>query len=121
VVKYGYLCRGHIIPELGARKLARLSADDVDRWLQAKAKVLSTSTLQRISECLERAIDRPMAPDKAKRNVVKLCGVPAGQPGRPSKSLTLPQAMAVAMDRIFAVDAVAKEDGIDAQIDGQHD
>jgi hypothetical protein len=95
IEKYGYLCRGHIIPDLGARKLRNLSAEDVDRWLAAKAKTLSTSTVQRLQECLNRAVDRAMARDKVKRNVVGLCGVPKGQAGRPSKSLTLDQAKAV--------------------------
>jgi hypothetical protein len=36
-----------------------------------------------------------MARNKVKRNVVALCSVPKGQPGRPSKSLTLAQAKAV--------------------------
>jgi integrase len=36
-----------------------------------------------------------MARDKVKRNVVELCAVPEGKPGRPSKSLTLAQAEAV--------------------------
>jgi hypothetical protein len=31
IEKYGYLCRGHVIPDLGARKLRELSATDVDR------------------------------------------------------------------------------------------
>ena len=33
-----------------------------------------------------------MARDKVKRNVVLLCSVPTGRPGRPSKSLTMEQA-----------------------------
>jgi integrase len=36
-----------------------------------------------------------MARDKVKRNVVELCSVPQGQPGRPSKALTFAQAEAV--------------------------
>lgn len=44
---------------------------------------------------LNRAIRHAMARDKIKRNVVTLCDVPAGQPGRPSKSLTFDQAEAV--------------------------
>jgi integrase len=95
VAKYGYLCRGHIIPDLGARKLRDLSASDVDRWLAKKAKILSTSTVQRLHECLNRAVIRAIARDKVKRNVVALCGVPKGQRGRPSKSLNLEQAKAV--------------------------
>ncbi|GHJ47454.1 integrase [Catellatospora sp. TT07R-123] len=95
VEKYGYLVRGHIIPDIGARKLQDLSATDVDRWLAKKAKTLSTSTVRRLRECLNRAVDRAMARDKVKRNVVALCATPKGQPGRPSKSLTFQQAMAV--------------------------
>ena len=36
-----------------------------------------------------------MARDKVKRNVVARCSVPKGQPGRPSKALTMAQAEAV--------------------------
>ncbi|MGA5322238.1 site-specific integrase [Streptomyces seoulensis] len=89
------LCNTHVIPALGARKLRDLSADDVDKWLANKAKVLSTRSLEAIRSCLNRAVKRAMARDKVKRNVVELCAVPAGQPGRPSKSLTLAQAEAV--------------------------
>ncbi|MFF1693284.1 tyrosine recombinase XerC [Streptomyces sp. NPDC058257] len=89
------LCNTHVIPALGARKLRDLSADDVDKWLGAKSKVLSTRSLEAVRSCLNRAVKRAMARDKVKRNVVELCSVPAGRPGRPSKSLTLKQAEAV--------------------------
>ncbi|MEV0222738.1 tyrosine-type recombinase/integrase [Streptomyces sp. NPDC050704] len=95
VAKYTTLCRRHIIPALGARKLRDLTADEVDKWLADKAKVLSTSTLQVIRSCLNRAVKRAMVRDKVKRNVVELCSVPTGQEGRPSKALTLVQAEAV--------------------------
>ncbi len=72
------LCRRHIIPSLGARKLRDLNAEDVDRWLAAKAKTLSTRTLQAIHSCLNRSVKRAMARDKVKRNVVELCSVPQG-------------------------------------------
>jgi len=36
-----------------------------------------------------------MARDQLRRNVVELCSVPKGQPGRPSKSLTVEQAAAL--------------------------
>jgi integrase len=63
--------------------------------LEDKAKTLSSSTVQRLHECLNRSVNRAMARDKVKRNVVALCGVPKGQEGRPSKSLTLDQAKAL--------------------------
>jgi integrase len=85
----------HIVPLLGARRLRDLSADDVDRWLADRATLLSTSTLRKLHSALNRSIRRAMARDKVKRNVVELCTVPAGRPGRPSKALTLAQAEAV--------------------------
>jgi len=91
----GTLCRKHVLPALGARKLRDLSAEDVDKWLADKSRTLSTRTLQQIHSCLNRSIKRAMARDKVKRNVVALCSAPSGQAGRPSKSLTLAQAEAV--------------------------
>jgi integrase len=85
----------HIIPVLGARKLRELSADDIDHWLNDKAKTLSTDTLRQLRSILKRAVSRAQARDKVKRNVVMLCDVPTGQRGRPSKALTLDQAAAV--------------------------
>jgi hypothetical protein len=84
-----------ILPSLGSRKLRELSADDVDRWLRGKSKTLSTRTPRDIRSILAHAVKRAQARDKVKRNVVLLCEVPAGQAGRPSKSLTYVQAEAV--------------------------
>jgi len=92
---YTSLSATHIIPALGARKLRDLRADDIDRWLADKAKSLSTRTLRLLHSILNRSINRAMARDKVKRNVVALCSIPKGQPGRPSKALTLAQAKAV--------------------------
>ncbi|MDQ0960159.1 hypothetical protein QFZ66_004037 [Streptomyces sp. B4I13] len=39
------LSEEHVIPSPGARQLCDLSAEDVGRWLAAKAKTLSTRTL----------------------------------------------------------------------------
>ena len=67
----------------------------MDRWLRAQAKEVSTRTLRLLHSILNRAVTRAMARDKVRRNVVALCAVPAGQAGRPSKSLTLAQAAAL--------------------------
>jgi hypothetical protein len=93
------LAHKHVIPELGARKLRELSADDVDQWLAREAKQVSTRTLQELRSILKRSIARAQARDKVKRNVVLLCELPKGRPGRPSKSLTLDQAVAVLESR----------------------
>ncbi|GAA1519737.1 site-specific integrase [Sphaerisporangium rubeum] len=90
-----FLANKHVIPDLGARKLRELSADDVDRWLKDKAQVLSTRSLREVRSVLKRAVDRAQARDKVKRNVVLLCEIPKGKDGRPSKSLTLDQAEAI--------------------------
>ena len=95
VEKWRYLARDHVIPDLGVRKLRDVTAEDVDRWLVAKAKTLSSSTVSNIKSILRRSITRAQARDKVKRNVVLLCGTPTGQPGRPSKSLKLEQAQAL--------------------------
>ncbi|GAA4051192.1 tyrosine-type recombinase/integrase [Nonomuraea soli] len=89
------MCRLHVIPALGKLKLRELSAQDVDKWLMAKSKALSTSTLRLIRSYLNRSVKRAMARDLVKRNVVELCSVPRGKEGRPSKALTLAQAEAV--------------------------
>lgn len=92
----------HVIPSLGGRKLKdlgrtnELSADDVDAWLEEKSEILATRTLQDLRSILMRSITRAQRRDKVKRNVVLLCDeLPEGREGRPSKSLTLPQAEAV--------------------------
>jgi integrase len=95
VEKCTILANTHVMPALGARKLRDLSADDVDRWLMEMAQSLSTRTLREIMSVLKRAVTRAQARDKVKRNVVLLCEIPQGSPGRPSKSLTLLQAEAL--------------------------
>lgn len=92
---YRYLAEGHILPHLGVRKLRELSSDDVDTWLAQMAETLSTRTLRLLHSILNRAVRHAQARDKVKRNVVMLCEIPTGQPGRPSKALTLEQAEAV--------------------------
>ncbi|MFI6516964.1 tyrosine-type recombinase/integrase [Spirillospora sp. NPDC050679] len=93
--KLGQLAGKHVIPELGARKLRDLTADEVDRWLALKAQQVATSTLRELRSILRRAITRAQARDKVKRNVALLCELPEGRPGRPSKALTFAQAVAV--------------------------
>jgi len=95
IAKSTILANNHVIPDLGARKLRELSADDVDRWLAVKAESLSTRTLREVRSILRRSVSRAQARDKVKRNVVLLCEIPRGQVGRPSKSLTVEQAEAV--------------------------
>src|SRR5689334_5721848 len=91
IANHRHLIEGHLIPGLGRRRLRELSADDVDRWLAQEAKKVSTSTMSKMLSILRRAIRRQTARDRVKRNVALLCELPTGQPGRPSKSMTLEQ------------------------------
>lgn len=101
VEDYGSLADNHIISRLGSRRLRShradmlLTADDVDVWLAELTDTHSTRTLRLLHSILSRIVTFAQARDKAHRNVVALCGVPKGQPGRPSKAFTLPQAAAV--------------------------
>jgi hypothetical protein len=92
---YATLCRSHIVPALGPRKLRDLKAADVDKWLAERASVVSTRTPRLLHSILNRSVNRAMARDLVMRNVIALCSVPRGQEGRPSKSLTFDQAMVV--------------------------
>ncbi|MFJ6676541.1 tyrosine recombinase XerC [Actinosynnema sp. NPDC091369] len=95
VKNYRYQAEGHIIPNLGARKLRELTADNVDEFLAELSLTLSTRTLRLVYSILNRSVRMAQARDKVKRNVVPLCEVPTGQTGRPSKALTLDQVAAV--------------------------
>jgi integrase len=94
------LYRGTIVKalteELGSVKLTALTASDVQQALAAMAPRLSTRTLQIAHNVLERAIRQAERDDLVGRNVAALVDTPRGQAaGRPSKSLTLEQAVAL--------------------------
>ena len=95
VDKLSSLAHIHVVPPLGGRKLRDLTAEEVDQWLAAESKSVSTRTLQDLRSILRRAITRAQARDKVKRNVVLLCELPKGRTGRPSKSLSLDQTEAM--------------------------
>ncbi|MGD9990118.1 site-specific integrase [Pseudonocardia sp.] len=92
VSNYRVITEHRIVPQLGRRRLADLSAEDVDRWLRAEASQVSTRTLRLMHSILNRSVTYAMARDKVRRNVVGLCEIPTGKTGRPSKSLTFEQA-----------------------------
>ena len=92
---YDILVRKHIIPDLGARKLRELTAEDVERWLSTKSQTHSTRTLHLLKSVLTRVITRAQARERVKRNSAALVDTPEGQEGGPSKALTFAQARAV--------------------------
>jgi integrase len=82
--------------ELGAVRLTDLTAGDVQVALTAMASRVSTRTVQIAHNVLVRAIRQAERDDLVGRNVAALVKPPKGQgAGRPSKSLTLEQAVAL--------------------------
>ncbi|WP_307851249.1 tyrosine-type recombinase/integrase [Nocardiopsis sp. MG754419] len=95
VAKYRSLAANNVIPQLGKAKLRKLTADDVDDWLDALAERLATSSLKQCLDLLRRAITHAQRRNKVLRNVAELVDLPEGRAGRPSKALNLEQAKAV--------------------------
>ena len=82
--------------ELGSVRLTELTAADVQAALTAMAARLSSRTAQIAHNVLVGAIRHAERDDLAGRNVAALVKPPKGQPGgRPSKSLTLEQAVSL--------------------------
>ena len=84
-----------MIELIGNIKLADLKARDVQAALTRLAMQKSTRSVRMYRMVLVRAIRHAQINDLAMRNVAELISVPAGQPGRPSKALTLEQALAL--------------------------
>ena len=84
-----------ILTVIGARKLRELTAADVRQALAQMAAGYSTAAVSMGHLALKRAIRHAQANDLVSRNVAALADTPKGQEGRPSKSLTVDQAVAV--------------------------
>ena len=80
---------------IGAVPLRQLSAANVRSALKDLAATRATRTVAMTHAGLARAIRHAEANDKVRRNVATLVDTPAGQGGRPSKSLTFEQAVAL--------------------------
>jgi integrase len=89
------LNRGALKPfadRIGKKPLRELTAQDVRQVLSGIAARRSSRTVVVAHNAIERAIRHAEANDHVRRNVASLVKPPSGQPGRPSKSLTLDQA-----------------------------
>lgn len=91
---YRSLAKNHVVADLGRAKLRDLTPDALDWWLEEKALVLASSSLQMVFSILKRSITHAQRRGKVLRNVAELVELPEGKLGRPSKSLSLPQAKA---------------------------
>lgn len=82
-----------LIDVIGAVPLREFSAATVRSALKDLAATRATRTLAMMHARLTRAIRYAEANDKVRRDVATLVDAPAGQEGRPSKSLTFGQAL----------------------------
>jgi integrase len=80
---------------IGLVPLRELSAANVRSALKDLATTRATRTVAMTHAGLARAIRHAEANDKVRRNVATLVDTPAGQEGRPSRSLTFEQAVAL--------------------------
>ena len=78
---------------IGAVPLRQLSAANIRSALKDLAATRATRTVAMAHAGLARAIRHAEANDKVRRNVARLVNTPAGQGGRPSRSLTFEQAV----------------------------
>ena len=84
-----------LMGQIGNKPLRELTAGDVRGGLEALSDRLSTRYLQIAKASLARAIRYAEAHDLVGRNVATLVDPPKGAVGRPSRSLTLEQALAL--------------------------
>ena len=84
-----------LLEHIGARPLRELTARDVRRGLEALSDRMSTRYLQIARASLARTIRYAEAHDLVGRNVATLIDNPKGQVGRPSRSFTLEQSLAL--------------------------
>ena len=84
-----------LLEHIGLKPLRELTARDVRRGLEALSGKVSTRYLQMARAALARAIRYAEAHDLVGRNVATLVDNPKGQIGRPSRSFTLAQSLAL--------------------------
>ncbi len=86
---------GHLTGLTGSIKLADLKVRDAGFALGKLAERLSTRSVRLARMILIQAIRNAMVNDLVARDVADLAAVPAGKPGRPSRSPDLERAFAV--------------------------
>jgi hypothetical protein len=84
-----------LLEHIGLKPLRELTARDVRRGLEALSGKVSTRYLQMARAALARAIRYAKAHDLIGRNVATPVDNPAEQIGRPSRSFTLEQSLAL--------------------------
>lgn len=113
---YEYLLRVHLIPGLGKHKLAKLTPQHVQAFLNAKSESgLSPRSVQYLRAVLRRALGQALKWDLVSRNVATLVSPPKSErheirPLNPEQARTL--LSAVKGDRLEALYSVAVSLGL---------
>ena len=84
-----------VIAVIGGIRLRELTVQDVDNALREISRTRASSTVGVAHNALTRLIRHAEVRDLVARNVSALAGTPQGQAGRPSRSLSLAQAVAL--------------------------
>ncbi|WP_165969450.1 hypothetical protein [Actinomadura sp. KC06] len=77
---YRSLADHQLIPFIGRTRLKKLTADDVETWLNGRAERLTSSSLGIVHSILKRSIRRAARHDRIGRNVAELVNTPDGKP-----------------------------------------
>lgn len=93
VDSYTWAAENHLKPGLGARPLRKLTPEDVEAFLKAKATTLSRASLVRIRAVLGQALRWAEKRSYVMRNVASLADLPASaKPAKEGRALTVEEA-----------------------------
>lgn len=93
VASYSWAAENHLKPGLGSRPVRRLTPEDVENFLRAKAKKLSRASLVRLRAVLGQALRWAEKRGYVMRNVATLADLPANARGpKEGRALTADEA-----------------------------
>ena len=93
VANYRSIADHHLIPFIGGSTSRSSPPTNWTTGWTSAPRNCPRGTLRLMHQILERAIRQAQARDKVRRNVASLVDVPEGQEGRPSRAMTLDQAV----------------------------
>lgn len=76
VASYRNICINHIAPEIGDKRLTKLSVVDVQRFINAKSEQLSAKTVKNIHGVLHKALEQAIDCEIIRRNVSARTNLP---------------------------------------------
>lgn len=76
MASYRNICINHITPEIGDKRLSKLSVVDVQRFINAKSEQLSAKTIKNIHGVLHKALEQAIDCEIIRRNVSARTNLP---------------------------------------------